>query len=151
MQTIQAKKVCACTDIDEIKVLDSTADICPTLADCHGSLHAALFLCSELQSIAIEDYSPTDFQRRYEYNQSLAVPWKCILHTYSGSKNHIHFMWKIPDDQTETELLQRSVTIQQELKECFPSYHTQNQLSCERLTGILLMMLVQQVRWKKHK
>ena len=124
VQATQAKKVCVRTDVDEIKILDSTADISPTLADCYGSLHAALFLCSEYQPIAIEDYSPTDFRRRYEYNQSLVVPWKCVLYTYSGSKNHLHFVWKIPEDQTETELLQRSVTIQQELKECFPRYHT---------------------------
>ncbi len=33
-------------------------------------------------------------------------------------------VWKIPDDLTETELLQRKMTIQQELKKCLPRYHT---------------------------
>lgn len=45
------------------------------------------------------------------------MPWKC---TYSGS---LHFVWKISDDLTETELLQRTITIQQELKESLPRYH----------------------------
>ena len=36
----------------------------------------------------------------------------------------MHFVWKIPDDLTETELLQRNMTIQQELKKCLPRYHT---------------------------
>lgn len=114
------KKVCVRTDVDEMKVLDSTAYINPTLADCYRSLHAALFQCSEYELIVIEDYSPSDFRRCYDYNQNLVVPWKCILY----SRNHLHFVWKIPDDQTETELLQRNITIQQELKECLPRNYT---------------------------
>ncbi len=82
----------------------------------------ALFQCSKYEPIAIKDYSPSDFRRRYDYNQNLVVPWMCILYTYSGSRNHLHFVWKIPDDQTETELLQRNITIQQELKEYLPRY-----------------------------
>lgn len=124
VQDNHAKKVCARTDVDEMKILDSTAYINPTLADCYRSLHAAMFRCSEYEPIVIEDYSPPDFRRRYEYNQSLVVPWKCVLYTYSGSRNHLHFVWKIPDDLTETELLQRSITIQQELKESLQRYHT---------------------------
>ncbi len=36
----------------------------------------------------------------------------------------MHFVWKIPDDLTETELLQWNMTIQHELKKCLPRYHT---------------------------
>ncbi len=124
VQDNNAKRVCVHTDVDDIKVLDCTAYINPKLSNCYQSLHAALFQCSEYEPILIEDYSPSDFRRRYEYNQSLIVPSKCVLYTYTGSRNHLHFVWKIPDDLTETELLQRNMTIQQELKKCLPRYHT---------------------------
>ena len=47
-----------------------------------------------------------------------------MIYTCTGSRNHITFIWKIPINLTETELLQQNVSIQQQIKTNFPKYHS---------------------------
>lgn len=119
-----AKRHCVRTDVDDFKVLSATTPINPTLSARYKSLHDALIHSHEYEPILLEDHSPADTRRRYDYNQGLIVPMKCVLYTYSGSKNHLHFVWKISCDQSETSLLQRNMTVQQELQKNLPRFHT---------------------------
>ena len=95
MSSNHAKQQCVCTDVDDIKVLNITSSIKPSLAARYRSLYDALDHCTEYEAILLEDHSPADARRRFDYNHDLVVPTKCVLYTYTGSKNHLHFIWKI--------------------------------------------------------
>lgn len=116
VQSNHSKKLCVRSDVDEFKVLSITRCIKPTHAARYRSLHESLNHVSEYKPILLEDHSPSDAKRRYSYYNELVVPYKCVLHTYSGSRFFLHFLWKIPYDLSETELLQRNI---QELKKNF--------------------------------
>lgn len=96
-----------CTDVDDMKVLNPEETVSPALANRCPHLYDSLAQALDYEPILVEDYPPCDARCRYEYNQGLVVPFKCLLYIYSGSKNHLHFIWKIPPDLSETELLQK--------------------------------------------
>ena len=52
------------------------------------------------------------------------VPVKSVLYTYSGTKEHFSFLWKIPASMTETDLLQKNVAVQQQIKADLPKFHS---------------------------
>ena len=116
VQSNHSKKVCVRSDVDEFKVLSITHCIKPAR---YWSLHESLNHVSEYEPILVEEHSPSAAKRRYSYYNELVVPYKCVLYTYSGSRFFLHFLWKIPNDLSETELLQRNMVIQQELKKIF--------------------------------
>ena len=118
------KRHCVRTDVDDFKVLNATTHTKPTLAARYKSLHDALNHSPQYEPILLEDHSPSDARRRYDYNHSLVVPTKCVLYSYSGSRNHLHFVWNIPNDLSETDLLQRNMMIQKELQKNLPILHT---------------------------
>ena len=78
----------------------------------------------EYEPILLEHHCPADARHQYDYNHSLVVPTKCVLYSYSGSRNHLHFVWNIPSDLSETDLLQRNMTIQKELQKNLRIFHT---------------------------
>ena len=51
--------------------------------------------------------------------------YKCVQYTYTGSRNHLHFLWHINrPDASENETLQQSMKVRDELKKSFPVYHS---------------------------
>ncbi len=46
-------------------------------------------------------------------------PMKCVKYVYTGSTNHLVFVWKVPIDFSETEVLNNSMNITNELKRRF--------------------------------
>ena len=124
VQASQAKRFCSQTDIDDFQVLNPESSITPTLTARYQSLHLAMEQAAEYEPILVEDFSPADNRHRHNYNKGLVVTSKCVLYTFSGGKNHLHFIWKIPSIASESELLQKNFTIQQDLKKDLPTYHT---------------------------
>ena len=49
---------------------------------------------------------------------------KCVLYSYTGSRNHLHFVWRIPEDLAEREMLKKNMSVVQELRKTLPTYHT---------------------------
>ena len=62
-------------------------------------------------------------KRRYDYNHGLVVPIKSVKCSYTGSRNHLHFIWKIPPGLSEGELL-KNMNVAQELRKRVPIYHS---------------------------
>lgn len=124
VSTNHAKQQCVRTDVDCFRVLNATYSPKPTLAARYRSLYDALDHSAEYEPILLEDHSPADARRHLDYNHDLVVPTKCVLYTYSGSRNHLHFLWRISCDLNKTELLQKNMKLQQELWKDLPSFHT---------------------------
>ena len=120
----EAKQCCIHTDVDELTVLKPTLVIKPILAARYKSLHSALLHASDFQPVLLEDQCPADHRKKHYYKEGIVVPVKSVIYTYTGSRNHITFIWKFPINLTETELLQQNVSIQQQIKTNFPKYHS---------------------------
>ena len=119
----QAKKVVQ-SDVDNFDVLPGSSNIKSTLADRYRSLHVAILHAKEFETILVEDHSPPCPKRRYDYNHDIIVPVKCVMYSYTGSRNHLHFIWKIQESATEGELLKKNMNIAQELGQTIPTYNT---------------------------
>eukprot|EP00117_Sycon_ciliatum_P025894 scpid75942/ scgid21385/ len=120
----EAKRSCVRTDVDELKVVRATLVLKPTAAARYRSLHAAIQAAADYDYVMIEDHCPADHRRKHEYLEGLVMPVKCVLYSYTGGKTHVHFVWRIPEDVDDSELLQRNVRIQQEVKALIPKFHT---------------------------
>ena len=122
-QKRQAMTTCR-SDVDDFDVLPATSVIKPTLAARYRSLHDAIVHAKDFEPILVEDHSPPCPKRRYDYNHGLVVPVKCVQYSYTGSRNHLHFIWKLPAGLTEGEVLKKNVNVSQELRKKLPTYHS---------------------------
>ena len=95
-----------------------------TLMTSRSSTLCTMDYSSDYNPTLLRNHSPVDASHRYDYNKGLVVPRKCVLYTYTGSRNHLHFLGKIAPDQSVSELLQRNLLIQQDLKKKISTYHT---------------------------
>lgn len=111
------------SDIDDFDVLPATPVIKPTFAARYKSLHDAIVHAKDFEPILVEDHSPPCPKRRYDYNHGLVVPMKCVKYSYTGSRNHLHFIWKMPAGLSEGELL-KNMSVAQELRKKVPTYHS---------------------------
>ena len=123
VQSNQAKRVCS-SDDDDFDVLPAKSNFMPTIAARYRSLHNSILHAKDFEPILVEDHSPACPKRRYDYNRGLAVPVKCVLYSYTGSRKHLHFVWRISEDMTEGEMLKENMSVVQELRKKLPTYHT---------------------------
>lgn len=56
--------------------------------------------------------------------KGIVVPVKCIKYTYTGSKEHLVFVWKVSPDASETDILNKNAEISSNLLKTLPKYHT---------------------------
>ena len=122
VQECQAKKTCW-SDVDDFDVLPASSNIKPTFAARYRSLHAAILHAKDFEPILVEDHSPPCPKRRYNYNQGMVVPVKCVKYSYTGGRNHLHFLWKIPETLTESDML-KNLSIAQQLRKKLPTFHS---------------------------
>lgn len=87
-------------------------------------LHNAVIASKPYESILVNDYSPGDARRRHEFMKQIVVPVKCIKFTYSGSKEHLVFIWKVDSSDSESQILSRNMEISSRLRKNLPVYHT---------------------------
>lgn len=111
------------SDVDEITIL-AAKSIHPGPVARYRTLHQALQKSKPFEAVFVNDHAPPDAKRRYEYMKGLVVPCKCVRYTYTGSRNHLHFVWQTPLDSTESEILNQSLKVRDELKKSFPVYHS---------------------------
>ena len=111
------------SDVDEILVIHGVRDV-DVHTPCYGPLHQALSQKDNFDVIFINEFAPPDPKRRYEYMKGLIVPGKCVKYTYTAGRNHLHFLWKVPPDSLDSEVLNKSMKIHDELKKNCPVYHS---------------------------
>ena len=58
------------------------------------------------EPIFTNEYAPSNPRRRYDYIKPLTVPKRYV---YTGSTNHLAFLWKFLIDATESEVLECSI------------------------------------------
>lgn len=109
------------TDIDEIGVLPSCENVPPVH---YAALHKVIQDSRFFEPVFINEHAPPDARRRYNYIKGLLVPFKCVRYTYTSSRNHLHFIWRIPPESTESETMNESLKVRDSLKKSFPVYHS---------------------------
>ena len=87
-------------------------------------LHNAVIGSKPYESILVNDYSPGDARRRHEFMKQIVVPVKCVKFTYSGSKEHLVFLWKVDNYDTESQILSKNMEVSSRLRKNLPVYHT---------------------------
>ena len=63
----------------------------------------------------MNDHATPDPRRKYDCNKGLVVTCKCIKYVFAGTMNHLVFVWKVPIDATESEVLSESMKVTEEL------------------------------------
>lgn len=79
-------------------------------------LHNAVIASKPYESILVNDFSPGDARRRHEFMKQIVVPVKCIKFTYSGSKEHLVFIWKVDNSDSESFILSKNMEISSRLR-----------------------------------
>ena len=110
-------------EVDEMAIVPAKTVLCESAAR-YCTLHQALQKSGPFEPLFVNDYAPADAKRRYDYVKELILPYKCVQYTYTGSKNHLHFLWRVSLDTGESETLQQSMKVRDELKKSFPVYHS---------------------------
>ena len=111
---------CTRSDVDELQVLSGSSSV----PDRYQSLQKELDESEFFQPVYVEDHSPPDNRRRYDYVKGLTVPMKCVKYTYTGTKHHLVFVWKVPRECSDTDLLNQNMKVRDLLKKSFPVYHS---------------------------
>lgn len=113
------------TDVDEWKIY-SNSIIKPTMKARYNTLHEALLHAKPYDPIFVNEYAPSDRRRRNEYVDQFVSPCKVVRYSYTGSRFHLHFMWKANLDDSESDLMQKNDTIKETLRKQFPVYHSRS-------------------------
>ncbi|CAB4041566.1 Hypothetical predicted protein, partial [Paramuricea clavata] len=111
-------------ETDRVQLLRSTAVIKPTFQARYKQLHTAIAHADKYEVICANDYSPVEPTKKYSFFKELQVPVKCVLFTYTGAREHLSFIWKVPLEGDEApEYLERNNKNIAEIKN-LPHYHT---------------------------
>ena len=92
------------SDVDEAEVIPATSHLIHLLATNFHIKSLKKGLAFILYSL-MSTYALPIRRRQYEYNKELVVPVKCVKYTYTGSRNHLTFLWKVPIECSDTEQL----------------------------------------------
>lgn len=68
--------------------------------------------------------APGDARHRYDYVKNLVVPVKCVKFTYTGTKEHLIFLWKVNPNHTESQILSENMKLAAEIRKTLPVFHT---------------------------
>ena len=96
----------------------------PTLKIRYGRLSEALLGSDMYQVLCINDYAPADPKQRYVFVKELALPCRTVMYSHTITKLNMHFLWKIPADALESDVLNKSTKIREKLLKELPIYHT---------------------------
>ena len=82
----------------------------------------------EYMPVFLNEFLPSDKRDRYQFIQTLkeGLPIRAMLYTHSSGNNagNTHFMWRVPDEQSESEVLARSASVILKVQEQIPHFHT---------------------------
>ena len=102
-----------------------TPNINGTVRKTYAAVHESLLQASEDEPIFLNDFLPEDRRRRYDFISSLVTPYKAILFTHTGGAGqHLHFLWRVCDLKTESDLLNEAHNIVKGMEKTLPVYHS---------------------------
>lgn len=110
-------------DTDKISI-GAAKNIHPGPAARYSTLHQAVEKSGYYEPVFVNDHAPPDAKRQFDYLKRLVLPCKCVKYTYTDSRNHLHFLWKVPTNCSESDTLSQSIKVRDELKVSFPVYHS---------------------------
>ena len=112
------------SDVGEWKIL--TPKLSETLSNQahYHTLHEALRVANEYEDIFLNDFCPHDRKQRWDYLQSIFTPYSCTMYSYTGSNQHLHFIWKINVFDNETEHMNKNQDVKRSITTNFPTYHS---------------------------
>ena len=90
----------------------------------YQALHTAVIASDPYEKICVNDFAPGDARRRFDYVKGLIVPVKCIKFTYTGTKEHLIFIWKVNPSHSEGQILNENMRLASEIRKSLPVYHT---------------------------
>ena len=103
------------TDVEEWKVLDPPGENDSLTGPLIDKIHSASFY----ETVFLNEFLPSDCRRKHEFIQNVKVPQKCLFYTYSGSKQHMHFLWKIKESDDIINIMGR---LKAKVKDALPMY-----------------------------
>ena len=109
------------TDEYEWEVYEPS-EINSTLTARYKQINKALQECAPYFSIFLNDFTPSDARRKYDFLKGLRFEMKVIRFSYTSSREHLHFVWKVHPEDNESTVLQMNDEISSALKAEFPKY-----------------------------
>ena len=80
------------------------------------------------EPVLLNEMLPSDKRECYRYIESLrqGLPLRAMLYTHSSGNNvgNTHFIWRVPDEQPENEVLAHSASVILQVQEQIPHFHT---------------------------
>ena len=112
------------SDVDEWKILTPKLSETPSNQAHYHTLHEALRVANEYEAIFLNDFCPHDRKQRWDYLQSIFTPYSCTMYSYTGSNQHLHFIWKINVFDNETERMNKNQDVKRSVTTNFPTDHS---------------------------
>ena len=87
-----------------------------------------MMFSQESKTVILSNFCPDDTIKRQNYIDSLnlGIQHHCakFTHAFGGGIPSLHFIWRLPKDSSEEELVQRNTAVMDKLKGGLPVYHT---------------------------
>ena len=94
----------------------------PTTYARHKNVNYIILQSDPYVPIFLNEYAPNDARRRYEFLKGLYFECKAVRFSYTSSREHLRFIWRINSDDTETFVQQKNDDISSNLKTQFRKY-----------------------------
>lgn len=79
-------------DKERWEYMSASATMNPSQKTKYQTLHTAIIHSDLFTPIVVNDHSPGEPNRRFDYFKGVVVPVKCCKFTYTGSKEHLMFL-----------------------------------------------------------
>ena len=111
-------------DTHHTTILLGTVVTNPSEFERYKLLNAAIEGSEPYKPIFLNDFAPTDRRRRFEYLEGIKTSTKCQKFSYTGCSTHLHWIWKIPVDDSESVTMSKYSEITSNLRSELPVYHS---------------------------
>ena len=88
----------------------------------YGKLNKALVDCVPYEPVFLNEFAPNDARCKYDYLNGLRFEFKVVRFSYTSSREHLHFVWRIHPEDNETTVLQKNEEVSSNLKSEFSKY-----------------------------
>ena len=89
-----------------------------------GRLSEAVLTSEMYKVFYINEFSTTDRRKRFEFMKELILPCRFVKYCHTSAEVNMYFLWRIPVDAPEDEILNKSTEIRENLLKIIPKYHT---------------------------
>ena len=108
----------------------------PCLKLRYSRLSEVLLGSDMYQIFCINDFAPADSKKRYSYIKELVLPCRTVMYSHNITKLNMYFLWKIPTDVSESDILNNSTEIREKLLKDTRAMRAEFISSFGRVTGV---------------